>query len=174
MLQYIIDKAKWKRSRCNVLYHNKSLIKDPIKGAIPEYETFHVQYNTSVKDKCNIDQLMAKCVQKVERSMSQISDSINLPKQNIPKQNKNSKKSSRIRSSMIGGEKEPCVGKRKRMGVAMLLLARSPVLRRPVEAVAWLLGRLLRALFTFLRLRAAHSYRRSARLTPEDFIQVRG
>jgi hypothetical protein len=33
--------------------------------------------------------------------MSQISDSINLPKLKIPKQNKNSKKDSRIRSSMI-------------------------------------------------------------------------
>jgi hypothetical protein len=33
--------------------------------------------------------------------MSQISDSINLPKLKIPKQNKNSKKDSIIRSSMI-------------------------------------------------------------------------
>jgi hypothetical protein len=36
MLQYNIDKVKWKRSKCRVLDHNKSLIKDPIKGAIPE------------------------------------------------------------------------------------------------------------------------------------------
>jgi hypothetical protein len=101
MLHYNIDKVEWKRSKCNVLDHNKSLIKDPIEGAILENETFHVQYNTSVKDKCNIDQLMAQCVQKEERLMSQISDSINLPKLKIPKQNKNSKKDSIIRSSMI-------------------------------------------------------------------------
>jgi hypothetical protein len=36
-------------------------------GAILEFETFHVQCNTSVKDKCNIDQLMAQCVQKEEK-----------------------------------------------------------------------------------------------------------
>jgi hypothetical protein len=51
-------RSNGKDKKCNVLDHNKSLIKDPIKDAIPEYETFHVQYNTSVKDKCNIDQLM--------------------------------------------------------------------------------------------------------------------
>jgi hypothetical protein len=62
MLQYNIDKVKWKRSKCNVLYHNNSLIKDLIECAIPEYETFHVQYNTSVMYKCNIDQFMAPCV----------------------------------------------------------------------------------------------------------------
>jgi hypothetical protein len=64
MLQYNIDKVKCKRFKCNVFDQNKSLIKDLIEGAIPEYETFHVQYSTSVKDKCNIDQLMAQCVQK--------------------------------------------------------------------------------------------------------------
>jgi hypothetical protein len=37
VLQYKIDKVKWKRSKCEVLDHNKSLIKDPIKGAIWEY-----------------------------------------------------------------------------------------------------------------------------------------
>jgi hypothetical protein len=31
-----------------------------------EYETFHVQYNTGVKDKWNLDQLMAQCVQEEE------------------------------------------------------------------------------------------------------------
>jgi hypothetical protein len=62
MLQYNIDKIKWKSFKCNVLDHNKNLIKDPIEGALPEYETFHAQYNTSVKDKCNIDQLMAQYV----------------------------------------------------------------------------------------------------------------
>jgi hypothetical protein len=50
VVQYNIDKVKWKRSKCNILDHNKSLIKDPIEGAIPEYETFHVQYNINVKD----------------------------------------------------------------------------------------------------------------------------
>jgi hypothetical protein len=39
-----------------------SLIKYPIEGAILENETFHVLYNTNVKDKCNIDRLMAQCV----------------------------------------------------------------------------------------------------------------
>ena len=43
MLQYSIDKVNWKRSKCNVLDHNKSLIQDPTEGAIPEYETFHDQ-----------------------------------------------------------------------------------------------------------------------------------
>jgi hypothetical protein len=45
MFHYIIDKVKWKRSKCKVLDHNKSLIKDPFMGAIPEYETLHIQYN---------------------------------------------------------------------------------------------------------------------------------
>jgi hypothetical protein len=43
MLQYNIDKVNWKRSKCNVLDHNKSLIQDPTEGANPEYETFHDQ-----------------------------------------------------------------------------------------------------------------------------------
>jgi hypothetical protein len=46
MFHYSIDKkVKWKRSKCKVLDHNKSLIKDPFMGAIPEYETLHIQYN---------------------------------------------------------------------------------------------------------------------------------
>jgi hypothetical protein len=64
--------------------------------------------------------------------------------------------------------------RKKRMGDAMLLLTWSPVHRRPVGAETWFLGRLLCALFPLLRLRAAHSYRRSARRTLEVFIQVRG
>jgi hypothetical protein len=43
MAQYSIYKVNWKRSKCNVLGLNKSLIQDPIEGAIPEYETFHDQ-----------------------------------------------------------------------------------------------------------------------------------
>ena len=43
MVQYSIYKVSWKRSKCNVLDHNKSFIQDPIEGAIPEYETFHDQ-----------------------------------------------------------------------------------------------------------------------------------
>jgi hypothetical protein len=43
MLQYNIDKVKWKRSKCGVIDHNKSLIKDAIKGAIPEYDTRLIQ-----------------------------------------------------------------------------------------------------------------------------------
>jgi hypothetical protein len=47
----------------NVMYLiTISLIKYPIEGAILENETFHVLYNTNVKDKCNIDRLMAQCV----------------------------------------------------------------------------------------------------------------
>jgi hypothetical protein len=88
MSQYNIDKVNWKRSKCNALDHNKSLIQDPIEGAILEYETFHTHYNTNVKDKCNIYKLMAQCVQKEERLMSQIGDSIDLPKLKIPKQNR--------------------------------------------------------------------------------------
>jgi hypothetical protein len=38
MLQYSINKAEWKRSKYKVLDHNKSLIKDPLMGAIPEYD----------------------------------------------------------------------------------------------------------------------------------------
>jgi hypothetical protein len=52
-------------------------------------------------DKCYIDQLTTQCVQKEEWLISQISDSINLPKLRILKQNKTSKKGSRIRSNMI-------------------------------------------------------------------------
>jgi hypothetical protein len=43
MLQYNIDKVKWKRFKCGVIDHNKSLIKDAIKGAIPEYDTRLIQ-----------------------------------------------------------------------------------------------------------------------------------
>jgi hypothetical protein len=35
-----------------------------MKSLLKEYETFHVQYNTSVQDKWNLDQLMAQCVEK--------------------------------------------------------------------------------------------------------------
>lgn len=52
-------------------------------------------------DKCYIDQLTTQCVHKEEWLISQISDSINLPKLRILKQNKTSKKGSRIRSNMI-------------------------------------------------------------------------
>jgi hypothetical protein len=55
-------------------------------GAILEYETFHIRYNTNVKEKYNIDQLMAQCVQEEERLKSQRGDSVNLAKPNIPKQ----------------------------------------------------------------------------------------
>ena len=43
MAQYNIYKVNWKRSKCNVLDHNESLIQDPIEDAIPEYETFRYQ-----------------------------------------------------------------------------------------------------------------------------------
>jgi hypothetical protein len=42
MFQYRIDKVKWKRSKCKVLDHNKSLINDPFMGVIPEYETLYI------------------------------------------------------------------------------------------------------------------------------------
>jgi hypothetical protein len=85
MLQYSISKVKWKRSKGKVLDHNKGLFKDPIKGAIPEYEAFHVQFNTNVKDKCTIDQLMAQCVQEEERLKSQKGDFVHFVKLKIPK-----------------------------------------------------------------------------------------
>jgi hypothetical protein len=62
-----------------------------MKSLPKEFETFHIQYNTSVTDKWNIDQLLAQCVQEEER-LKQTGDSINLIKVNIPRQNKNSKK----------------------------------------------------------------------------------
>jgi hypothetical protein len=52
-------------------------------------------------DKCYIYQLTTQCAYKEEMLISQISDSINLPKLRIFKQNKTSKKGSRIRSNMI-------------------------------------------------------------------------
>jgi hypothetical protein len=54
----------------------------------------------------------------------------------------------------------------------MLLLPLSFVPRRPVLLGAWLLGRLLCVLSA--RMRAAHSYRRSARRALDGFFQVRG
>ena len=38
MLQYSINKVKWERSNVKCLVIIKSLIKDPIKGVIPECE----------------------------------------------------------------------------------------------------------------------------------------
>jgi hypothetical protein len=62
-----------------------------MKSLCKEFETFHIQYNTSVTDKWNIDQLLTQCVQEEER-LKQTGNSINFVKGNIPKQNKNSKK----------------------------------------------------------------------------------
>ena len=56
-----------------------------------EYETFHVNYNNTVKDKWTLEQLMAQCVQEEERIKSRKADSVNLA--NLKKNNANSKPS---------------------------------------------------------------------------------
>jgi hypothetical protein len=71
--------------------HEEFVVFMIMKSLPKEFETFHIQYNTSVTDKWNIDQLLAQCVQEEER-LKQTGDSINLIKGNIPRQNKNSKK----------------------------------------------------------------------------------
>jgi len=43
-----------------------------------EYETFHVNYNNTVKDQWTLDQLMAQCVQEEERIKARRGDSVNL------------------------------------------------------------------------------------------------
>ena len=43
-----------------------------------EYETFHVNYNNSVKDQWSLDQLLAQCVQEEERLKSHNGDTVNL------------------------------------------------------------------------------------------------
>jgi FAD synthase len=71
--------------------HEEFVIFMIMKYLPKEYETFHIQYNTSVIDKWNIDQLMAHCVQK-EKRLKQKGYSINIVKSHIPEQNNNSKK----------------------------------------------------------------------------------
>jgi hypothetical protein len=71
--------------------HEELVVFMIMKSLPKEFETFHIQYNTSVTDKWNLDQLMAQCVQEEER-LKQKGDSLNFVKGNIPKQNKNSKK----------------------------------------------------------------------------------
>jgi hypothetical protein len=62
-----------------------------MKSLPKEYDTFHVHYNTTVKDKWNIDQLMAQCVQEEERLKSQRGDSLNYAQHQSKKKNYNSK-----------------------------------------------------------------------------------
>jgi hypothetical protein len=71
--------------------HEEFVVFIVMKSLPDEFETFHIQYNTSITDKWNIDQLLAQCVQKEER-LKRTGDSVNLVKDNIPRQNKNSKK----------------------------------------------------------------------------------
>jgi hypothetical protein len=71
--------------------HKEFVVFMIMKSLPKEFETSHIQYNTSVTDKWNIDQLLAQCVQEEER-LKQTRDSVNLIKDNIPRQNKNSKK----------------------------------------------------------------------------------
>ena len=56
-----------------------------------EYETFHVNYNNTVKDQWTLDQLMAQCVQEEERIKARRGDSVNLAQ--LKKKNVNSKPS---------------------------------------------------------------------------------
>jgi hypothetical protein len=42
--------------------HEKFVVFMTMKSLPKECETFHVQYNTGVKDKWNIDRFMAQCV----------------------------------------------------------------------------------------------------------------
>jgi hypothetical protein len=51
--------------------HEEFIVFMIMKSLPKEFDTFHVQYNTSVKDKWNMDQLMAQCVQEEERLKSQ-------------------------------------------------------------------------------------------------------
>jgi hypothetical protein len=71
--------------------HEEFVVFMIMKSLPKEFETFHIQYNISVTDKWNIDQLMAQCVQEEER-LKQKGDSLNFVKGNILKQNKNSNK----------------------------------------------------------------------------------
>ena len=56
-----------------------------------EYETFHVNYNNTVKDQWTLDQLMAQCVQEEERIKARRGDSVNLAQ--LKKKNVHSKPS---------------------------------------------------------------------------------
>ncbi|WVZ86511.1 hypothetical protein U9M48_033274 [Paspalum notatum var. saurae] len=62
-----------------------------MKSLPKEYETFHVHYNTTVKDRWTIEQLMAQCLQEEERLKSHKSDSLNYISNQSKKMNKNSK-----------------------------------------------------------------------------------
>jgi hypothetical protein len=62
-----------------------------IKSLPKEYENFHVHYNTTVKDRWTIDQLMAQCLQEEERLKSHKGDSINYASNQLKKINKSSK-----------------------------------------------------------------------------------
>jgi len=66
-----------------------------MKSLPKEYETFHVHYNTTVKDRWTIDQLMAQCLQEEERLKSHKGDSINYASNQLKKMNKSSKPPSR-------------------------------------------------------------------------------
>lgn len=62
-----------------------------MKSLPKEYETFHVHYNTTIKDRWTIDQLMAQCLQEEERLKSHKGDSINYASNQLKKMNKSSK-----------------------------------------------------------------------------------
>ena len=59
-----------------------------------EYETFHVNYNNTVKDQWTLDQLMAQCVQEEERIKARRGDSVNLAQ--LKKKNVNSRSLVRV------------------------------------------------------------------------------
>ncbi|WVZ92498.1 hypothetical protein U9M48_038558 [Paspalum notatum var. saurae] len=63
-------------------YMDKDLPEDFVvhmimKSLPKEYETFYVHYNTTVKDRWTIEQLMAQCLQEEKRLKSHKSDSLN-------------------------------------------------------------------------------------------------
>jgi hypothetical protein len=72
-----------------------------MKSLPKKFETFHVQYSTSVKYKWNIDELMTQCVQEEERLMSKKGDYVNFAKHTIPNRTKTPRKISRNKQSRI-------------------------------------------------------------------------
>ncbi|KAL5647375.1 hypothetical protein ACJX0J_041730, partial [Zea mays] len=86
--------------------HEEFVVFMIMKSLPKKFETFHIQYNTSVTDKWNIDQLLAQCVQEEER-LKQTGDSVNLIKGNISRQNKNSKKKFKKQGNIGGADPPP-------------------------------------------------------------------
>lgn len=68
----------------------KEFVVHIIMQSLPkEYETFHVNYNNSVKDQWSLDQLMAQCVQEEERLKIHKGESVNMAKDKDKSKKKN-------------------------------------------------------------------------------------